>query len=101
MGIFHHCLPSRPTSQLPSLQGDGGGPLACLVDGSHVLAGITSWSVECGRQGAPPAVFASTTSVLEFIQRSTGAAAAPISTSTSTSGVQRGSRPDRSATYGR
>ena len=67
------------------------------MDGSYVLAGVTSWSVECGRRGAPPAVFASTASVLEFIQRSAGAAAA----NTNNSSIQRGSRPDRSATYGR
>ena len=79
-------------------QGDGGGPLACLVDGSYVLAGITSWSVECGQQDAPPAVFASAVEVLDFIQQSTGAAPIPSGSSGS---VRRANRPDRSATYGR
>ena len=79
-------------------QGDGGGPLACLEDGSYVLAGITSWSVECGRPDSPPAVFASSVHVLDFIQRSIGAASAP---SGSGSSIRRGNRPDRSATYGR
>ena len=86
------CLrPSLPQRLFP-LQADGGGPLACLVDGSYVLAGITSWSLACGRRGAPPAVFASTTAVLDFIQRSTGAAV---------SSIHRASQPDLSATYGR
>lgn len=33
---------------------DGGTPLACKKeDGSYVVAGITSWGLDCGRVDAP------------------------------------------------
>jgi len=77
-------------------KGDGGGPLACPVDGRYVLAGISSWGVDCGEPGVP-AVFASTTAALGFLQRAMGIAAVPADHSD----IQRGDGTDGSTSYGR
>ncbi|KAL1422756.1 hypothetical protein MTO96_021731 [Rhipicephalus appendiculatus] len=34
-------------------QGDGGGPMVCLVDGFYELTGLVSWGFGCGRPDVP------------------------------------------------
>lgn len=34
-------------------QGDGGGPMVCLVDGFYELTGLVSWGFGCGRADVP------------------------------------------------
>jgi len=33
--------------------GDGGGPFVCIVNQSPVLSGISSWGLDCGKEGRP------------------------------------------------
>lgn len=39
--------------RIDTCTGDSGGPLTCVVNGQHVLYGITSWGKGCGRRGQP------------------------------------------------
>ncbi|XP_037070245.1 LOW QUALITY PROTEIN: phenoloxidase-activating factor 2-like [Pollicipes pollicipes] len=57
---------------IDSCQGDGGGPLACPVDGAYVLAGVTAWGIGCGVKDVP-GVYASTEAALDFIREAVGA----------------------------
>ena len=56
-------------SKLYALQVDGGSPLACIrPDGSHVLIGLSSWSVGCSNQ-QQPGVFADVMAVAPWMQQ--------------------------------
>lgn len=35
------------------MQGDGGGPLVCEVDGFYEVSGLVSWGFGCGRHEVP------------------------------------------------
>ena len=50
-------------------QVDGGSPLACKrPDGSHVLIGLSSWSVGCSNQ-QQPGVYADVTAVAPWMEQ--------------------------------
>ncbi|KAK4307182.1 hypothetical protein Pmani_021033 [Petrolisthes manimaculis] len=36
-----------------SCNGDSGGPLACNIDGTHILMGLVSWGKNCGQPSLP------------------------------------------------
>lgn len=51
------------------LQVDGGSPLVCVrPDGSHVLMGLSSWSVGCSNQ-QQPGVYADVMAVAPWMQQ--------------------------------
>ena len=66
------CLPGRLTDSLPLYrQGDGGGPLACVVNSRYTLAGVTAWGIGCGQKDVP-GVYASAEAGLDFLRQHTG-----------------------------
>lgn len=46
--------------------GDGGAPLACLIDGQYYLAGIVSWGIGCNNGN--PGVYANVPALFEWIE---------------------------------
>jgi len=61
------CAGIPVTGGIDACQGDSGGPLAIRVDGTYILAGVTSWGRGCAQPGYP-GIYARVTSYVGWIQ---------------------------------
>lgn len=62
------CAGIPVTGGIDACQGDSGGPLAIRVDGTYILAGVTSWGRGCAQPGYP-GIYARVTSYVGWIQQ--------------------------------